>query len=535
MLNKDVREHVNNMHPIVQNVLVDRGLDICGLREFLIPTASDIEKDDIPNTQIAVKKLYEAIKMKKQISIYFDVDVDGVTSGTIIYRYLKTLGLSPHIIINKGKDHSINPENVSEDTEFLIVVDALPNGFKALEEMNIPIIILDHHTITEYYESDNITLVSSNNGYFNPALSGAGVVFKFCLSLEDYIYKKEGYHNKEVMKYADLASCGIVADVSDMTSMENRLICKYGYKDVRNPLLKHLLQEKEMNSKFVIWTLAPLINSLNRDNKNEIAVQLMIEDDVKVIKELLRLAEQSKIKQNIIVEEHMIEHKKYFDTKRDFIFIVIDEKYQNYSGLIASKILGIYNKLTMVVAVNDETNTLKGSMRCRGLNGMEKIRNCFLHKTDYCLGHVEAAGISISLERWDEFLYNLSKQDLKGKPFVKYDCDLSFSLIDRKLVKDICFVNKITGKNFEPIKFKIPSIMMDDVKILKDKHTKFVYSDIDFLYWNNTDLFEEFQNNKNIMLDVVGELSLNKFAGQTSIQFIIDDITLIDSLDFSLH
>lgn len=527
-------KHVYNMHPILKDVLLKRKLPECDFSSFFTPEQYDLLYMEIPNMQLAAERIKKAIEKKLTIGIYYDVDVDGVTSGSIMTRYLIEF-TNINAMINEGKNHRINVDIIPEDTEFLIIVDSLPNDFKALEKKGIPTIILDHHSIDEYYESELITLVSSNNNYHNPHLSGAGVAFRCCEMLDVLLNIKESH------KYLDLAACGIIADVSDLYNIENRLICSKGFDNLVNPFIKYLLKQsgKEFNSKFVSWTLAPLINALNRANANYTAMQLLLSNDECEIKELIKTAELARKNQQKIVEYHMeIYDDDMNRIDRNFIFFIIDEKYENYTGLIASKLSGIYNKMAIVTVHNKESSSYKGSMRCSDIDGMDKIRNCISNKNSYCLGHQEAAGLNIDCTEISMFLDKLQSElrqpTLTSSKIVDYDYEIAFTDINKKLVSDLQYINKITGRGFESIKFRIKNIMIDKIDILKSKHIKFKFNEIQFLIWNDISLYYDFQRNQNIVLDIVGELELNKFAGQTSIQVIVNKILNIESFSFKL-
>ena len=124
--------------------------------------------------------------------------------------------------------------------------------------------------------------------------------------------------------------------------------------------------------------------------------------------------------------------------------------------------------------------------------------------------------------------------DLKCDKVDEYDAEIKIENISKKFVKDIMFINKISGKGFRPLKFKLVGLMIDNIKLLKEKHIKFSYNDINFLIWNDTMLYDEYMKNNNLVLEIIGELDLNLFAGQTNIQFIIDKILKIETLDFRI-
>lgn len=116
------------------------------------------EKEPIVNIDKAAKLLVQCFKEGRDIYVYADYDVDGMTSGTIMKKFLSKIvpthsevyfpersdgyGLSIKFIedINKKYERRIKP--------LIMTVD---NGITKVEEVelckkyNIPVLITDHH------------------------------------------------------------------------------------------------------------------------------------------------------------------------------------------------------------------------------------------------------------------------------------------------------------------------------------------------------------------------------------------------------
>lgn len=84
----------------------------------------------------------------------------------------------------------------------------------------------------------DIALVSSQLNYANPALSGAGVALKFAQAYCN------SYGVQFPMKLYALAACGIIADVMDISSLENKQIIDTGIKYLKeHPFLYALINK----------------------------------------------------------------------------------------------------------------------------------------------------------------------------------------------------------------------------------------------------------------------------------------------------
>ena len=76
---------------LLATVLVNRGIvDDEEIRVFLNPTRSDFHDPYLmPDMEIAVERIIKAIDNQEKVIIYGDYDVDGITSITVLKKFLK--------------------------------------------------------------------------------------------------------------------------------------------------------------------------------------------------------------------------------------------------------------------------------------------------------------------------------------------------------------------------------------------------------------------------------------------------------------
>ena len=128
-------------------ILEQRGIK--NIEEFLYPTEGNLlPLDSLYRIDEAYKRLHKAIEEDENIGILFDTDTDGVGAGAIMTRYLKNFTSNIHTFIDKGKQHGLAKQNLSQfkNLDLLIIVDSLDNNvsqYKELHDMGIDIIILD--------------------------------------------------------------------------------------------------------------------------------------------------------------------------------------------------------------------------------------------------------------------------------------------------------------------------------------------------------------------------------------------------------
>ena len=282
---------------IFDTIIAQRHID--NPERFFNPTEDDLlPLDSLKNIDKAFLRVEKALQNDENIAILADTDTDGITSGAIITRYLKNFTSNVVTFIDEGKQHGLIGQDLKKFLSFdlLIIVDSLDKNtsqYEKLKQSGVDIIILDHHSINPKIPYDDVSiLVSSQRDYNNPQLSGAGVTWKFCKYFDTI------YGTTYADELVDLAACGIVADMMDMTVMENRYIVSKGLECIYNLALKKIVGGFEFNSTAISFSVAPIINASNRMNQNDIAMKAFLEDDNKQVLAYIKQLKKCKEDQN---------------------------------------------------------------------------------------------------------------------------------------------------------------------------------------------------------------------------------------------
>ena len=87
---------------ILQKIMKSRGID--DYDAFVYPSEDNfISYDKLPNIDKAYNEVLDALVNKHKIAVLFDTDTDGISSWTIITRYLRKFGGEVTPFINGGK------------------------------------------------------------------------------------------------------------------------------------------------------------------------------------------------------------------------------------------------------------------------------------------------------------------------------------------------------------------------------------------------------------------------------------------------
>lgn len=514
---------------IVDTILENRGIK--DVEHFLNPREEDLlPLDSLTRIDDARQIIEKGLDNNKNFGIHWDVDTDGVSSGTIMTRYLRNYTDRVSSYINTGKAHGLIEQDLEQfnGVDILIVVDSLDKDTSQYEELHnrgIQIIVFDHHAIDHNVDYDKfVTLVSSQRNYDNPSLSGAGVVWKFCKYLDEY------FMNDYSNEYVDLAACGILADVCDVSedNKENRYIVNEGLKNLKNPAIKKIIGSYEFNSKAILFSVAPLINACCRIGRNNIAMQLFLSDENKEVLALKKQLEECKEIQANELERILPSVYEDFDSQNgEVLYTFIDTEY-GIGGVIGNKCLEIYNKPMFIL--KDCKNKYCGSMRSVGYGDFMALCNstelAVLH------GHEQASGIEIEKDKFEEFIsmvnQQLSNMEQTTSDEIDVDCKINIEDITRTLVDKVKEINKISGAGFKPITFKVVNIDEYGIGSFKQgKHLVITPTDnIQLIEWNTKVDYDELEDDAlmNEPIEVIGELDSGFFARKYMLKVIISDL-----------
>ncbi len=352
-------------------ILVNRGIvEDDKIRKFLEPTREDFYDPFLmPDMDIAVNRIIEAMNKKEKIMIYGDYDVDGITSISVLQKFLceRGMNVANHIPNRLEEGYGLNKEAIrgiyDNGYRLMITVDC---GISATQEVDyanslgITTIITDHHEPLEELPKA-LAIVDAkrkDNKYPFNQLAGVGVVFK----LIHGIGKRLGLEEREYLKYLDLVCVGTISDIVPLID-ENRVITKLGLKLVnltKNLGLKYLLEAtgySKIDSNTISFGIAPRINACGRMGHETEALDIFLSNDIIEVKELTsKLNEYNKTRQETekaIVNEALELIQKNEEDEKSAIIVGKKGWHHGVIGIVSSKITETYFKPSILVSFED--------------------------------------------------------------------------------------------------------------------------------------------------------------------------------------
>lgn len=532
---------------LVANILVNRGIvkdeDI---RVFLEPTREDFHDSFLlPDMQIAVDRIIKAIEDKEKIMIYGDYDVDGITSISVLRKFLLERGMSVESYIpNRLEEgYGLNKEAINDIAnkgyKLMITVDC---GISAIEEveyangLGITTIITDHHEPLDELPKALAVIDPKRKDSKYPfnQLAGVGVVFK----LIQAIGRKINLDEKEYLKYLDLVCVGTISDIVPLVD-ENRVIAKLGLKLVkvtRNLGLKSLIEVagyKEIDSNTISFGVAPRVNACGRMGHENEALDLFLSEDINEVRELTnKLNEYNKVRQDTekaIVKQALEKIEDNKENEKNAIILGNEGWHHGVIGIVASKITEMYFKPSILLSY--ENGIAKGSGRSiPGFDLHEALCKCSKCLEKYG-GHEMAVGLSLKQENFGKFKEEFEKVAKESKleeiqPIIYIDGVLSASDMNIDLVKQLKQLEPFGEGNKMPL-FAYKGLKINSIRALTEgRHLKLTLRDdnliIDAIGFNMGNLVDEYLIGDKV--DIVGVLEINSFNGMENVQINLKDI-----------
>ena len=567
----------NKNYSPMQQILVNRGIDVKDIEHYLKTSDADILNPDLlDNMEEGVKRLVSAIKNQEKMFLIVDCDADGFTASAALVNYIYKVFPSAmdllSIQLHEGKEHGIEEkwleEIVANEYKLVICPDASSNDYnqhKFLKDNGIDVLVLDHHDAEEV--SENAIIINNQlSDYPNKTLSGVGIVYKFCSKIDELM------KIKEADTILDLVSLGMIADMMDMRNFETKHLIQKGLTRIENPFFKALVERQAysigetVTPIGVAFYIAPLINATIRvgtQNEKEVMFKAMLNHCAydmipstkrgekgkteTIVTQAVRNAtnvrnRQKKARDNGFEYVEQIIAANNLDKNKIIVVQVSEDLDKNLTGLIANQLMAKYQKPVLLVRETDE-GLLQGSARGYDKSELKDLKSFLLESgfMEYAEGHAAAMGVGIYKDKVNA-LVDYSNTVLANYDFSAcYDVDYEYMSNDFKAqdIIDIGSMKSHWGKGVDEAMVVIKGIKITSNNITLMSANK--NPTIKITLQNGTSLikfgasqaeFESLKSSGYTEIDVIGTCAINEWQGMITPQILIKDYEVVGKQDY---
>lgn len=536
-----------NINKLLAQILVNRGItEEEEIKKFLEPTRNDFyDPFLLPDMEKAVDRIIEAIKSQEKVMIFGDYDVDGITSVTVLKKFLKERGLETgYYIPNRLEEgYGLNKEAVKKIIEqgysLIITVDCGISGIEEIEQCNklgVQTIVTDHHEQGESIPNAYAVVDAKrkDNKYPFRELAGVGIVFKLIQAISTKLNLEE----KEYLKYLDIVAVGTISDIVPLIS-ENRVIAKLGLRLIemtKNIGLRELIissNYKQIDSNTISFGIAPRINACGRMGHQEEALKLFLTDNIveakEITNELNRYNSERQEKESSIFKQALEKLQTENIEDRNTIVLGGDNWYHGVIGIVASKLTESFFKPTILVCFEGEEG--KGSGRSIPSFDLHEALSYSGEYLEKFGGHAMAVGLTLNKGNFENFKKKFEEfaeqKNIKQiLPTIKIDCEISKDDLKLETVEELKKLEPFGEKNQRPC-FVYKGLKINSIRALSEgKHLKLSLRDgnqlIDVIGFNLGHLTDEFLIGDKV--DIVGILEINEYNGIKKVQINLKDI-----------
>ena len=481
-----------NFSEIVSKLIISRNFDQNEISSIENPSIIINEFKNDKDFINANSLLEKCISKKELICIFGDYDVDGSAATSLLAKFFDYIKHPYFFYIPErerdgyGPSISVFKKLILKKPKLIIMVDCGSTSNKSIAYLNskkIKSIIIDHHEIYKPYPKANV-LINPKKNMNNLSKDYYCATTLTYFFLEIIINKiKSSFNLSNYLIYVLLA---LVCDVMPLRKINRyialKLINNFKIKD--NIVFKTLYELYEKKNNLTIedlgFFIGPIINSGGRLSSSQIAADLLISENIHVVKEKsLELIKLNKIRKDIenkILNE--INFKKLEKEDKGIIIYYNSKIKEGLIGIIASRLKDYFNKPSIVITASK--NKLKGSARSTINYNIGSVIKKLIDKKLIINGggHNMAAGFSMkrgklkNLEDYilEDFVLKNKKINLENT----YDAEISSNAINKDFINEINKIEPFGNGNPIPI-FLIKNLNIIKVEIIKNKHINVIF------------------------------------------------------------
>ncbi|MEM6638894.1 MAG: DHHA1 domain-containing protein [Pseudomonadota bacterium] len=418
------------LHAVAARILARRIPHLTGpVSGWLTPSLRDLpDPATLPDAERAAVRIAAAIRQKQSVALCTDYDVDGITAHTVLRDALiHVFGhaaerVSPFIghrlRDGYGLTDPVCGRIINHKPDLVITADCGTSDAPRIERLaaaGIDVIVTDHHSVPAGGVPDaalaTVNPSRHDSAFADPAIAGCAVVW-FLMAQVRRVLIANGDLPASAPKLAaslDLVALGTVADAVSLFSPTNRVLVLSGLKMMnagRRPCWRALsahLGRDRFDVDDLGFQIGPRINARGRVADPLAALRfLTASDDGAAAAALAQLDEDNTSRKEI--ERRMVsvareQAQATLTNASPFVCVYDDSFHPGVQGIVASRLMDRFGRVTAVLSPSAGGDTLSGSLRSvDGVDIGEALREVARRHPDLLLrhgGHPMAAGVTL--------------------------------------------------------------------------------------------------------------------------------------------
>lgn len=490
----------------------------------------------------AVSRIKIAKQENQRVMIFWDYDVDWVTSTSILMHFFKKIWLlATYRLPHRVKDwYGLKKYFIDEAKELwvslVITVDCWTRDIdviKYAKSLWIDTIITDHHAVPEVIPEEAVAIINPKRtdcDYPFKFLSWAWVAYKLMMALaRDFL--KEDEYKKYLTESIDIAAIWTVADCMSLT-WENRIIVSEWLKQLkksRSKWIRSLIEDKiheDLDWDIFWFTIWPRLNAAWRMDSPYKAVNLIL-NNWDSLDKTLREIENLNEKRKFITKEFVADALEKVNSKDNLLFYISKDIEHWIIWIVAWRLTEQFYKPSIVLI--DDWDKLVASCRSPEYFSIIEILEKHWHLFEAFWWHKQAAWFTIKKDKFAEFKSVILKE-INSIDFDSYKKEI---IVDELLNLDDIWFNLLEKVNkYKPfwIWNTKPIFMIKDFNYNKFSflwqgrdHIRFDENNWFKIFWFYMwEYYEEVKKSKK--LDLIFDLSEDSWMWNKNLMLKVVDI-----------
>lgn len=543
----------------IGRLLAGRGIDASEVPTLLDPTLRHLLPDPshLKGLDEASERLADAAIAGRRWGVLTDYDADGATSGALVTRYARALGIDVHAVVpdrlvdGYGPSPRLLDELIDAGCEPILVLDSGTTAFAALAHAHgrgADVIVVDHHQAEADLPSALAVINPNRQDQESPCtrLAAVGVSFLLLVGVNRTLRKRGFFKDRpepDLRQWLDLVAVGTVTDVMPLRGL-NRAFMIHGLRLLReraNPGLSALCEvaglKREPGASTIGFLLGPRLNAAGRVAQGGLALDLLSTDDRA---EALSLAQQL---DGFNVERRGIEKDIVKDAMaavaaaaQDDATVLIAARegwHPGVLGIVAGRIAERHSRPALVAGIGAD-GLAQGSGRApEGYDLGAALRAA----VDAGIaikagGHARAGGFTLQADRLEDLSAFLGERESRmALPSLKVDAALASGGASPALMRTLDRLAPF-GEGHPQPRFRVLDVRIDSLNEVGGAHLKARLTGadgmrLDAIAFRSTGapLGEALQaQHQGPPLQACGKLERDSYRGGDAVHLILEDL-----------